>query len=60
MKTRHLLLIAQLPLILIAAVTEEKPKGGAKGGAGQGGQVEPAVVPSYLFNVCSWYYHIMT
>lgn len=55
MKTRHPLLIALLPLLLIAAVQEEKPKGGdkggGKGGAGQGGQVESAVVPPYLFNV---------
>jgi predicted phosphodiesterase len=35
-----------LALLLIAAAPEEKPKGG-----GQGGQVEPAVVPPYLFNV---------
>lgn len=40
-----------LALLLIAAAPEEKPKGGGKGGAGQGGQVEPAVVPPYLFNV---------
>ena len=45
MKPRHPLLFALLPLLLIAAVTEEKPKGGGRGGAGQGGQVEPAVVP---------------
>jgi predicted phosphodiesterase len=38
---------ATLGLLLIAAAPEEKPKGGA----GQGGQVEPAVVPPYLFNV---------
>ncbi len=38
---------AALGLLLIAAAPEEKPKGGA----GQGGQVEPAVVPPYLFNV---------
>jgi hypothetical protein len=36
-----------LALLLIAAAPDEK----TKGGAGQGGQVEPAVVPSYLFNV---------
>ncbi|MFN7343736.1 MAG: hypothetical protein ACK5S4_00175, partial [bacterium] len=42
---------AALALLLIAAAPEEKPKGGGKGGAGQGGQVEPAVVPPYLFNV---------
>lgn len=48
MKTRHSLLFALLPLLLIAAVQDEKPKGGGKGGAGQGGQVEPAVVPPYL------------
>jgi len=36
-----------LALLLIAAAEEEK----SKGGAGQGGQVEPAVVPPYLFNV---------
>ena len=35
-----------LALLLIAAAPDEKPKG-----AGQGGQVEPAVVPQYLFNV---------
>jgi phosphodiesterase/alkaline phosphatase D-like protein len=35
-----------LALLLIAAAPDEKPKG-----AGQGGQVEPAVVPPYLFNV---------
>ncbi len=38
---------AALALLLIAAAPDEKPKGGA----GQGGQVEPAVVPPYLFNV---------
>lgn len=38
---------AALGLLLIAAAPEEKPKGGA----GQGGQVEPALVPPYLFNV---------
>ncbi len=38
---------AALGLLLIAAAPDEKPKGGA----GQGGQVEPAVVPPYLFNV---------
>ena len=46
---------AVLSLLFISAVQEEKPKGGGKGGgnggAGQGGQVEPAVVPPYLFNV---------
>ena len=36
-----------LALLLIAAAPDEKPKGGA----GQGGQVEPAVVSPYLFNV---------
>lgn len=36
-----------LALLLIAAAPEEK----SKGGAGQGGQVESAVVPPYLFNV---------
>lgn len=40
-----------LALLLIAAAPDEKNKGGGKGGAGQGGQVEPAVVPPYLFNV---------
>jgi len=40
-----------LALLLIAAAPNEKNKGGGKGGAGQGGQVEPAVVPQYLFNV---------
>jgi|688.fasta_scaffold971691_1 hypothetical protein len=48
MKTHHSLLFALLPLLLIAAVQDEKPKGGGKGGAGQGGQVEPAVVVPYL------------
>lgn len=38
---------AALALLLIAAAPEEK----SKGGAGQGGQVEPAVVTPYLFNV---------
>ncbi|WP_170266558.1 metallophosphoesterase family protein [Brevifollis gellanilyticus] len=48
---------AVLALLLVAAAPEagEKPKGGGKeggkGGAGQGGQVESAVVPPYLFNV---------
>jgi hypothetical protein len=42
---------AAAALLLIAATPEEKPKGGGKGSAGQGGQVEPAVVPPYLFNV---------
>lgn len=36
-----------LALLLVAAAPNERPKGGA----GQGGQVEPAVVPPYLFNV---------
>jgi len=45
------LIISLSGLLLIAAVSEVKPKGGGKGGAGQGGQVEPAVVPPYLFNV---------
>jgi predicted phosphodiesterase len=36
-----------LALLLIAAVPDNK----SKGGAGQGGQVESAVVPPYLFNV---------
>ncbi|MGV3662768.1 MAG: metallophosphoesterase family protein [Prosthecobacter sp.] len=36
-----------LALLLVAAAPNEKPRGGA----GQGGQVEPAVVPPYLFNV---------
>lgn len=45
------LITSLLTLLLIAAAPEEKPKGGGKGGAGQGGQVEPAVVPPYLFNV---------
>ncbi len=39
--------LSALALLLIAAAPDEKPKGGA----GQGGQVEPAVVPPYLFNV---------
>ncbi|MBK8093499.1 MAG: metallophosphoesterase [Verrucomicrobiaceae bacterium] len=55
MRTHYALLFALLPHFLIAAVSDEKPKGGGKGGgnggAGQGGQVEPAVVPPYLFNV---------
>ncbi|MFO1484301.1 MAG: metallophosphoesterase [Verrucomicrobiaceae bacterium] len=49
---------ALLALLVIAAAPEEKgkgKKGGGKGGQGQGagpgGQVEPAVVPPYLFNV---------
>ncbi len=37
---------AGIALLLIAAAPEEK----SKGGAGQGSQVEPAVVPPYLFN----------
>jgi hypothetical protein len=48
MKSLLLSLITSLfALLLIAAAPEEKQKGGA----GQGGQVEPAVVPPYLFNV---------
>lgn len=39
--------ISALALLLIAAAPDEKPKGGA----GQGGQMESAVVPPYLFNV---------
>lgn len=38
---------AVIALLLITAASEEK----SKGGAGQGGQVEPAVMPPYLFNV---------
>lgn len=45
------LIISLSGLLLVAAVSEEMPKGGGKGGAGQGGQVEPAVVPPYLFNL---------
>jgi len=52
MKPIHIsLVIALLGMLVIAAAPEQKPKGGGKGGAGQGGQVEPAVVPPYLFNV---------
>ena len=48
MKPLLLSLITSLfALLLIAAAPDDKPKGGA----GQGGQVEPAVVPPYLFNV---------
>ena len=48
--------VALLALLVMAAVPAEKGKGeGGKGGSGQsggaGGQVEPAVVPPYLFNV---------
>ena len=39
--------LSALALLLIAAAPDEKPKSGA----GQGGQVESAVVPPYLFNV---------
>lgn len=51
MKTLLLLIAPLVCLLLVAAVPDEKPNGGGKGGAGQGGQVEPAVVPPYLFNV---------
>lgn len=52
MKPLRISLITSLfGLLVIAAAPEEKPKGGGKSGAGQGGQVEPAVVPPYLFNV---------
>lgn len=37
--------------LLIAAAPEEKARESGRGGAGQGGQVESAVVPPYLFNV---------
>ena len=48
MKPLLLSLITSLfALLLIAAAPDDKPKGGAS----QGGQVEPAVVPPYLFNV---------
>jgi predicted phosphodiesterase len=40
-----------LAWLLVAAAPEDKLKAGGKGGAGQGGQVESAVVPPYLFNV---------
>jgi len=47
MKPIHISIIALLiGLLVIAAAPEEKRKG-----AGQGGQVVPAVVPPYLFNV---------
>lgn len=45
------LIISLSGLLLVAAVSEKIPKGDGKGGAGQGGQVEAAVVPPYLFNV---------
>ena len=56
MKPVHIsLLTALLGLLVVAAAPEDKPKGkGGKGGdkgAGAGGQVEPAIVPPYLFNV---------
>ena len=50
-----------LAALLMAAGPEDRPKGSSgggggkggegKGGAGAGGQVEPAVVPPYLFNM---------
>lgn len=39
-----------LAMLFSAAAPQEDSKGGSRGGAGQGGQVEPAVVPPYLFN----------
>ncbi|MCB1224308.1 MAG: metallophosphoesterase [Verrucomicrobiales bacterium] len=44
---------ALLAIFVIAAAPDRKPKGqeGKGQGAGPGGQVEPAVVPSYLFNL---------
>lgn len=45
------LMAALLVLAVIAAAPQNRSKEGGKGGAGQGGQVEPAVVPPYLFNV---------
>jgi predicted phosphodiesterase len=48
MKRRHPLLIALLPIVLIAAAPEGKPQ---DQGAGHGGQVESAVVPPYQFNM---------
>jgi predicted phosphodiesterase len=48
MKHCYLLLIGLLPIAFIVAAPEGKLKGQ---GAGQGGQVEPAEVPPYLFNV---------
>ncbi len=49
MRPIQISLVASLiGLLVIAAVPDGKPKGK---GAGQGGQVEPAVVPPYLFNV---------
>ena len=50
MKPIHISFVtALLGLLVIAAVPEEKAK--ANCGSGAGGQVEPAVVPPYLFNV---------
>jgi len=40
------IIVSLIGLLVIAAAPEEKRKG-----AGQGGQVESAVVPPYLFNV---------
>jgi len=48
MKYYHPLLIVLLPVFFIAAAPEGEPK---SPGGSQGGQVEPAVVPPYLFNV---------
>ena len=49
MKPIHISLVtALLGMLVVAAAPEGKPKGQ---GAGTGGQVEPAIVPPYLFNV---------
>jgi len=51
MRYQLTVIVSLIALLLIAAAREENPKVRGHGGAGQGGQVEAAVVPPYLFNV---------
>lgn len=52
MKSLHTLFLALFAMLaLIAAAPEERGKGKGGQGAGAGGQVEPAVIAPYLYNV---------
>jgi predicted phosphodiesterase len=50
MKLKSIPAIVSLLALLAVAIAQDAPRERGQGGAGQGGQVEPALVPPYLFN----------